>query len=55
MLGPVVNDTYFGKFRQTVLKIQKGSYYSEEMGKERGKIGLSPLACYITGRELWIN
>jgi len=43
MLGPVVNDTYFGKIPADRLKIQKGIILFRGDGKERGKIGLSPL------------
>jgi hypothetical protein len=43
LLGPVVNDTYFGKIPAERLKIQDGIILFRGDGKARGKIGLSPL------------
>jgi hypothetical protein len=42
LLGPVVNDTYFGKIPAERLKIQEGIILFRGDGKARGKIGLSP-------------
>ncbi len=41
-LGPVVNDTYFGKVPADRLKIGKGILFFRGDGKYRGKIGLLP-------------
>jgi hypothetical protein len=41
-LGPVVNDTYFGKVPGDRLKVQNGLIYFRGDGKYRSKIGLSP-------------
>jgi hypothetical protein len=41
-LGPVVNDSYFGKVPADYLKVQKGIIYFRGDGTRRGKIGLSP-------------
>ena len=41
-LGPVVNDTYFGKVPAERLKVKPGVVYFKADGKQRGKIGLSP-------------
>ena len=41
-LGPVVNDSYFGKVAAERLKAKAGVLYFKADGKERGKIGLSP-------------
>jgi hypothetical protein len=41
-LGPIVNDTYFGKVPADRLKIQKNLILFKADGKQRGKIGLSP-------------
>ena len=41
-LGPIVNDTYFGKVPGERLKIGKGVLYFSGDGKYRSKIGLSP-------------
>ena len=43
MLGPVVNDTYFGKITSDRLKIQEGIILFRGDGNARGKIGLSPM------------
>jgi len=42
-LGPIVNDTYFGKVPADRLKIEKGIIYFMGDGQYRSKIGLSPL------------
>ena len=42
VLGPVVNDTYFGKVSSERLKIKDGIIYFRGDGKSRGKIGLNP-------------
>jgi hypothetical protein len=42
-LGPVVNDTYFGKVPPDRLKILKNLILFKADGLQRGKIGLSPL------------
>ena len=41
-LGPVVNDTYFGKVPADRLKAKGGVVYFMADGKNRGKIGFSP-------------
>ena len=41
-LGPVVNDTYFGKVPADRLKIEDGIIYFSGDGQYRSKIGLSP-------------
>lgn len=41
-LGPIVNDTYFGKVPADRLKIDDGALYFKADGKYRSKIGLSP-------------
>ncbi len=41
-LGPIVNDTYFGKVPSDRLAIAKGMLYFKGDGKYRSKIGLSP-------------
>jgi hypothetical protein len=43
LLGPVVNDMYFGKIPSDRLKIQEGIILFRGDGKARGKIGLSPM------------
>jgi len=42
-LGPVVNDSYFGKVPADRLKIRKNLILFKADGLQRGKIGLSPL------------
>jgi len=42
-LGPIVNDTYFGKVPSDRLKIGNGVIYFKADGKYRSKIGLSPM------------
>lgn len=42
LLGPVVNDTYFGKISPDRLKVLDGIILFKGDGKSRGKIGLSP-------------
>lgn len=42
LLGPVVNDSYFGKISSDRLKIDDGMIFFKGDGKSRGKIGLSP-------------
>jgi hypothetical protein len=42
-LGPVVNDSYFGKVPADRLKITKNLIFFKADGLQRGKIGLSPL------------
>ncbi len=41
-LGPIVNDTYFGKVPDSRLKIKEGFIYFKGDGLFRSKIGLSP-------------
>jgi len=41
-LGPVVNDTYFGKIPEDRLVIQDSIIFFKADGKQRGKIGFSP-------------
>jgi len=41
-LGPIVNDTYFGKVPDDRLKISDGLIFFKADGKFRSKIGLSP-------------
>ena len=41
-LGPIVNDTYFGKVPADRLKIDDGVMYFSADGKYRSKIGLTP-------------
>ena len=41
-LGPIVNDTYFGKVPEDRLKISDGLIFFKADGKFRSKIGLSP-------------
>jgi len=41
-LGPIVNDTYFGKVPPDRLKIRDGVIFFKCDGRKRGKIGLSP-------------
>ena len=41
-LGPIVNDSYFGKVPADRLKIGKGVIYFKADGQFRSKIGLSP-------------
>lgn len=41
-LGPIVNDTYFGKIPSDRLVIKEGTIYFKGDGLQRGKIGLSP-------------
>lgn len=43
ILGPIVNDTYFGKVPADRLKILKNLILFKADGLQRGKIGLSPL------------
>ncbi len=43
MLGPVVNDNYFGKVPADRLKVLKNLILFKADGLQRGKIGLSPL------------
>jgi hypothetical protein len=42
VLGPIVNDDYFGKVSEDRLKISEGNIYFKADGRSRGKIGLSP-------------
>ena len=42
-LGPVVNDSYFGKVPSDRLKVLKNLILFKADGLQRGKIGLSPL------------
>ncbi len=42
-LGPIVNDNYFGKVPANRLKVKDGIIFFKADGKQRGKIGLSPL------------
>ncbi|MBV6640860.1 MAG: hypothetical protein KI791_09080 [Cyclobacteriaceae bacterium] len=42
-LGPVVNDTYFGKISEDRLQVNDGMIYFKADGQQRGKIGVSPL------------
>jgi len=42
LLGPVVNDSYFGQISSDRLKIDNGMIFFKGDGKSRGKIGLSP-------------
>jgi hypothetical protein len=42
-LGPVVNDSYFGKISPDRLKISDNHIFFRADGKSRGKIGLPPL------------
>ncbi len=42
VLGPIVNDTYFGKVPANRLKVGKGVLYFSGDGKYRSKIGLTP-------------
>jgi len=42
-LGPVVNDSYFGKISGDRLRVEEGFIYFRGDGKSRGKIGLTPL------------
>ncbi len=42
-LGPIVNDEYFGRVPKNRLKIEDGVVFFKGDGKQRGKIGLSPL------------
>jgi len=41
-LGPVVNDTYFGKVPADRLRVEKGIIYFKCDGRHRSKIGLNP-------------
>jgi len=41
-LGPIVNDTYFGKVEASRLQVKEGIIYFKADGNKRGKIGLSP-------------
>lgn len=41
--GKIVNDDYFGKIPENRLKIANGKIYYKADGKQRGKIGLTPL------------
>ena len=41
-LGPVVNDSYFGKVPESRLKIENGFVFFKGDGQYRSKIGLSP-------------
>ena len=41
-LGPIVNDTYFGKVPDSRMKIKDGFIYFKGDGQHRSKIGLSP-------------
>jgi len=43
LLGPVVNDNYFGKIPGDRLKVTGNNIFFRADGKSRGKIGLSPL------------
>ena len=43
ILGPVVNDNYFGKVPSERLTFKDGLIFFKADGKQRGKIGLSPL------------
>ncbi len=43
ILGPVVNDNYFGKIPEDRLKISGNNIYFIADGKSRGKIGIPPL------------
>lgn len=40
-LGPVVNDTYFGKVPSNRLRVEEGVVFYRGDGQERGKIGIS--------------
>ena len=57
-LGPVVNDSYFGKVPSDRLKISDGIIYFKADGMQRGKIGLTPararnfLGSYDSGGKL---
>ena len=57
-LGPVVNDTYFGKVPESRLKIKDGFVYFKGDGLYRSKIGLSPqrskpvLGSYDAGHQI---
>jgi len=42
VLGPVVNDVYFGKISSDRLKVDDGIIYFKADGQQRGKIGVSP-------------
>ena len=44
-LGPIVNDTYFGKVPANRLLIRKDVLYFKADAKYRGKIGVSPARC----------
>jgi hypothetical protein len=43
LLGPMVNDNYFGKISDTRLKISGNHIFFRADGKSRGKIGIPPL------------
>jgi hypothetical protein len=43
LLGPMVNDTYFGKIASDRLKISGNHIFFKADGKSRGKIGIPPL------------
>lgn len=43
LLGPKVNDTYFGKISDDRLKVTDNHIFFRADGKSRGKIGISPL------------
>ncbi len=57
-LGPIVNDTYFGKVPSNRLKVADGIIYFKADGKQRGKIGLTPtraknyIGSYDSGEKL---
>jgi hypothetical protein len=44
-LGPIVNDTYFGKIAADRLGVRENIIYFKGDGKSRGKLGLSPKRC----------
>ena len=43
LLGPKVNDTYFGKISEDRLKVSGDHIFFRADGKSRGKIGIPPL------------
>jgi hypothetical protein len=43
LLGPMVNDTYFGKIASDRLKVSGNHIFFKADGKSRGKIGIPPL------------
>lgn len=48
VLGPMVNDNYFGKISETRLKIAGNHIFFRADGKSRGKIGIPPLRAMST-------